>query len=123
MKSKRSIIKPNLEYGDYSPYSTTLSPFIDEGQFLDHKPLINRNYTIDNYEYVTDCNKELIIIGRGGYGKIYLAKNKKDNKEYAIKYVSKEKMKSVGVDYSIIKREIDIHIRITHPHIIKLYSY
>ena len=123
MKSIRNIIKPNLEYGDYSPYSTTLSPFIDEGQFLDHKPLINRNYTLDNFEYLRDCNKELIIIGRGGYGKLYLAKNKKDNKEYAIKYVSKKKMQSVGVDYSIIKREIDIHIRITHPRIIKLYSY
>ena len=32
-------------------------------------------------------------------------------------------MKEVKVDTSIIKREIDVHIRITHPHIIKLYSY
>ena len=123
MESIRSIIQSNLEYRDYSPYSTSVSPFIDEGQFLDHRPPINRNYTLDNFEYLRDCNKELITIGRGGYGKLYLAKNKKDNKEYAIKYVSKKKMQSVGVDYSIIKREIDIHIRITHPRIIKLYSY
>ena len=27
------------------------------------------------------------------------------------------------ISTSIIKREIDIHIRITHPHIIKLFSY
>ena len=115
--------KSKLFYINFYSRPDSISPFIEEGELLDHRPSINRNYTIDNYEYVTDCNKELIIIGRGGYGKIYLAKNKKDNKEYAIKYVSKEKMKSVGVDYSIIKREIDIHIRITHPMIIKLYSY
>ena len=32
-------------------------------------------------------------------------------------------MKEVGVDISVIKREIDVHIRITHPHIIKLFSF
>ena len=32
-------------------------------------------------------------------------------------------MQSMGLDPSLAKREIDIHIRITHPHIIKLYSY
>ena len=37
---------------------------------------INKNYSIDNFEYIIDCNKELIIIGKGGYGKLYLAKNK-----------------------------------------------
>ena len=102
---------------------TFISPFIEEGEFLDHRPPINRKYSIDNFEYITDSNEEMIVIGRGGYGKLYLAKNKMDNKEYAIKYVSKKKMQSVGVDFSIIKREIDIHIRITHPRIIKLYSY
>ena len=123
MTSILNIPNSNLPFKQYSPSSDSLSPFIDEGEFLEHRPPINRNYTIDNFEYITDCNKELITIGKGGYGKLYLAKNKKDDKEYAIKYVSKKKMQSVGVDYSIIKREIDIHIRITHPRIIKLYSY
>ena len=115
MKSIQNIqytSKPNL-----------ISPFIDEGLFLSHKPQKNSDYSMDNFEFVKGYNKELIIIGKGGYGKIYLAKNIKDNKEYAIKYVSKKKMKQMEVDSSIIKREIDIHIRITHPHIIKLYSY
>jgi len=78
---------------------------------------------MDNFEYVRNYNNEPVAIGKGGYGKIYLAKNMKDNKEYAIKYISKEKMKSVGVDGSVIQREIDVHIRITHPRIIKLYSF
>ena len=113
----------NTFFKQYPQKPNKISPFIDEGVFLTHKPPINHNYTIDNFEYVTDYSKEAITIGRGGYGKLYLARNKKDNKEYAIKYVSKKKMKSLGVEPSIIKREIDIHIRITHPRIIKLYSY
>ena len=99
------------------------SPFIDKGEFLMFRPRINRLYYIENFEYVRNFNNEPIAIGRGGYGKIYLAKNTKDNKEYAIKYISKEKMKSVGVDGSVIHREIDVHIRITHPRIIKLLSF
>ena len=45
-------------------------------------PLINKNYSIDNIEYIIDSSKKLITIGKGGYGKLYLAK--KNNKEYAI---------------------------------------
>ena len=100
-----------------------ISPFIDKGEFLLFRPRINRVYYIENFDYVRNYNNEPIAIGKGGYGKIYLAKNIKDNKEYAIKYISKEKMKSVGVDGSVIQREIDVHIRITHPRIIKLYSF
>ena len=118
-----NISNSNTFFKQYPQKPNKISPFIDEGVFLTHKPPINHNYTIDNFEYVTDYSKEAITIGRGGYGKLYLARNKKDNKEYAIKYVSKKKMKSLGVEPSIIKREIDIHIRITHPRIIKLYSY
>ena len=123
MKVTLNSPKSSSLYKQFSSKSDSISPFIEEGEFLDHKPPINRNYSIENFEYITDYNNDPITIGKGGYGKIYLAKNKKDNKEYAIKYVSKEKMKVVGVDFSIIKREIDIHIRITHPRIIKLYSY
>ena len=123
MKSIYNLSKPNIFYEDDSRKENPISPFIEEGEFLLHRPSINLTYSIDNFEYITDCNNEMITIGKGGYGKLYLAKNKIDNKEYAIKYVSKKKMKSVGVDFSIIKREIDIHIRITHPRIIKLLSF
>ena len=118
MNSKINFQKLNLLNSQNS-----ISPFIDEGVFLDYKPLIKRNYMIENFKYLKDYNNEKIIIGKGGYGQLYLAQNIKDGKEYAIKNVSKDKMKSVGIDISIIKREIDIHIRITHPHIIKLFSF
>ena len=123
MKPKLHIPNLDMIYSNYSSIQNSISPFIDQGIFLSHRPPINRNYLMENFEYETDFNNELIAIGKGGYGKLYLAKNKKDKKDYAIKYVSKKKMQSMGVDFSVIKREIDIHLRITHPRIIKLYSY
>ena len=113
----------NLPYNKCSQKQKKISPFIDQGIFLNFKPQADPNYSIENFDYIRDYNNDLITIGKGGYGKIYLAKNKNDNKEYAIKYISKKKMQSMGLDPSVVKREIDIHIRITHPHIIKLYSY
>ena len=115
--------KSNLFISNSPEKSEDISPFIDKGDFLMFRPRINRLYYIENFEYVRNYNDEPIAIGRGGYGKIYLAKNTKDNKEYAIKYISKEKMKQVGVDGSVIQREIDVHIRINHPKIIKLHSF
>lgn len=115
--------KSNLFISNSPEKSEDISPFIDKGEFLMFRPRINRLYYIENFEYVRNYNDEPIAIGRGGYGKIYLAKNSKDNKEYAIKYISKEKMKQVGVDGSVIQREIDVHIRINHPRIIKLHSF
>ena len=123
MSHKIDNPKLNLLKKQYSPNSNFISPFMKEGEFLEHRPLINKNYYIQNFEYLTDYHNEIITIGKGGYGKLYLAKNKKDGKEYAIKNVSKLKMKIMGVDSSVIIREIDIHIRITHPHIIKLVSF
>jgi serine/threonine protein kinase len=115
--------KSNLFISNSPEKSEDISPFIDKGEFLMFRPRISRLYYIENFEYVRNYNDEPIAIGRGGYGKIYLAKNTKDNKEYAIKYISKEKMKQVGVDGSVIQREIDVHIRINHPRIIKLHSF
>ena len=102
---------------------SSISPFIIEGEFNLQIPKIKEKYSLQNFHYLTDINNNLIIIGKGGYGKLYLSKNVVDNKKYAIKNISKKKMKEVGVDTSIIKREIDVHIRISHPHIIKLFSY
>ena len=123
MNSSFKTNKSNLFIASNPKKDEDISPFIDKGEFLLFRPRINRIYNMDNFDYVRNYNNEPIAIGKGGYGKIYLAKNMKDNKEYAIKYISKEKMKSVGVDGSVIQREIDIHIRITHPRIIKLYSF
>ena len=126
MNSKNVFSHRNLQSipsNNFNKNYPKISPFIVEGEFSEQKPKIKEKYSLQNFKYLTDMNDEPIIIGKGGYGKLYLSKNIIDNKEYAIKNISKKKMKEVKVDTSIIKREIDVHIRITHPHIIKLYSY
>ena len=128
MNSKYKISNKNIHYENSFPVNNNSnsyinSPFIIEGEFLEKKPKIKSKYLLDNFNYLTDLKNNPIIIGKGGYGKLYLAKNVIDGKEYAIKNISKKKIKEVKVDASIIQREIDIHIRITHPHIIKLFSY
>ena len=68
--------KSKLLYNYCPSSSNILSPFIEHGEFLNHRPKINPNYSINNFEYIRDYNKELLTIGRGGYGQLYLAKNK-----------------------------------------------
>ena len=128
MNSKIKNSNKNIYYEHLLPVNNNrnfidTSPFIVEGEFLDKRPIIKTKYSLSNFNYLTDLHNNLVIIGKGGYGKLYLAKNVIDGKDYAIKNISKKKMKEVQIDTSIIQREIDIHIRITHKHIIKLFSY
>ena len=119
MNSKFPISYINQNNNKNISSLSPISPFIIEGEFLDYKPQIKEKYSLQNFNYLTDKNNNPIIIGKGGYGKLYLSRNMIDNKKYAIKNISKKKMKEMKISPSIIKREIDIHIRINHPHIIK----
>ena len=123
MNSKFPISYINQNNNKNISSLSPISPFIIEGEFLDYKPQIKEKYSLQNFNYLTDKNNNPIIIGKGGYGKLYLSRNIIDNTKYAIKNISKKKMKEMKISPSIIKREIDIHIRINHPHIIKLFSY
>ena len=123
MNSKFPISYINQNNNKNISSLSPISPFIIEGEFLDYKPQIKEKYSLQNFNYLTDKNNNPIIIGKGGYGKLYLSRNMIDNKKYAIKNISKKKIKEMKISPSIIKREIDIHIRINHPHIIKLFSY
>jgi len=123
MNSKFPISYVNQNNNKNISSLSPISPFIIEGEFLDYKPQIKEKYSLQNFNYLTDKNNNPIIIGKGGYGKLYLSRNIIDNTKYAIKNISKKKMKEMKISPSIIKREIDIHIRINHPHIIKLFSY
>ena len=123
MNSKFPISYINQNNNKNISSLSPISPFIIEGEFLDYKPQIKEKYSLQNFNYLTDKNNNPIIIGKGGYGKLYLSRNMIDNKKYAIKNISKKKMKEMKISPSIIKREIDIHIRINHPHIINLFSY
>ena len=92
-----------LKYGEYS------KEIIDD-PFFDFK----------NFEFTTDKKR---LLGSGAFGEVYLAKNKKDGKLYAIKIMEKSKIIDSGASLDIIYREISIHRRITQENVVKLFSH
>jgi len=103
--------------------TTIKSPFIHQGEFL--KEIENDPYyDYENFEYVMDLKTgKKKLIGAGAFGEVFLTKNKLDNKLFAVKHVSKLKVKETGSQLEYIYREINIHRRLIHNNIIRLYNY
>ena len=98
------------------------SPFLVKGEFKYNAQIENKNYPLSDFTIIKDSSFQNKSIGKGAFGEIFLIKNKKDNKLYALKQINKKNVLESGASLEIIKREISIHIRITHPYIVKLYS-
>jgi serine/threonine protein kinase len=59
-------------------------------------------------------------VGDGSYSNVWRVKHKKSEKTFAIKQVQKSKVKPI---LSQFFREVELLYKISHPHIIKLYSH
>ena len=59
-------------------------------------------------------------LGHGQYGRVYFAEDKFLNKKFALKTIEKKMLKK---NYSQLKYEIEIHVRLKHKNIIELYAY
>ena len=92
-------------------------PFITEG-ILQQKNKFDPNYS---YNYLTFISKN-IEISSGSYGRVFLAKNNKNNEVCAIKIIDKNKIFKMYGNLEIIYNEIGIHSRLNHKNIIKLYN-
>ena len=79
-------------------------------------------YDFENFEFLKSNNKNQII-GSGAFGDVLLARNKINNNLYAIKQMTKLKVIQNGESLDIITREIDVHRRLIHENIVKMYSY
>ena len=102
--------------------SELLNKFQKEGKRI--KSFVDDPYfNLQNFEFLKAKNKNLITIGEGAYGKVFLAKHKKSEKKYAIKVINKEKIKLKNQKLDSIYKEITIHGSLIHPNIIRLYSY
>eukprot|EP00826_Nyctotherus_ovalis_P050355 TRINITY_DN6160_c0_g1_i2.p1 TRINITY_DN6160_c0_g1~~TRINITY_DN6160_c0_g1_i2.p1 ORF type:complete len:258 (+),score=44.05 TRINITY_DN6160_c0_g1_i2:197-970(+) len=63
-----------------------------------------------------------MLIGRGGFSKVYLGIRRKDGAKRAIKIVKKKKLYQNIKNRMLLIKEIEIMRRLEHPRIIKLYA-
>ena len=103
--------------------STVKSFFIHPGEYLQDLET-DPYYDYSNFDYVYDLRtSKKKILGMGAFGEVFLAKHKKDQKQFAIKHVLKTKILENGAKLDIIYREINIHRRLVQDNIIRLYSH
>ena len=97
------------------------SPFIKRGEFFNE--LINDPlYDYKNFEYVK-IDKKRQVLGSGAFGEVFLAKNKINGNNYAIKIMNKKKITENGAKLDIVLREINVHRRLVHENVIRMYSH
>ena len=117
---KPSLLSPN-------PFKMLLSPqkisrkssLITEGKIT--KP-INKSITKEQFSSYSNFESSSLL-GSGSYGDVYLSKCESDNKFYAVKCLLKAKIISKLGNLNSIYREIELHSKLSHPNIIKLFSY
>jgi hypothetical protein len=73
----------------------------------------NRPWSIDDFT----LSKPL---GKGKFGNVYLAKQKQTSVTVALKVLFKSKMKKQTI--KMLKREVEIQYRLSHPNINKLFG-
>jgi serine/threonine protein kinase len=61
-------------------------------------------------------------LGHGKYGNVYLTRNKKSKRKYALKVCLKKNLNKRDINL-IVNNEIAIHKNIKHPRIIRMYDY
>ncbi|CAD5223676.1 unnamed protein product [Bursaphelenchus okinawaensis] len=61
-------------------------------------------------------------LGKGAFGRVYLARDKMEQIPFALKIIFKSKLKTKNMEENII-REIVNHTHLVHPNIIRLYNY
>jgi serine/threonine protein kinase len=97
------------------------SPFLRTGEFLkEYKN--DKIYDFNNFKFLK-LGEDLHIIGSGAFGDVYLAKNNINGKYYAIKKLNKNKITENGITRDMVLREVQIHRRLVHDNIVKLYSH
>ncbi|GBG32839.1 Protein kinase, putative [Hondaea fermentalgiana] len=61
-------------------------------------------------------------LGKGKFGNVYLARTKKEKRVVALKVLFKEEIENSDLMHQL-KREIEIHHRLRHKNVVRLYSY
>lgn len=61
-------------------------------------------------------------LGRGKFGKVYLAREKQSKYIVALKVLWKEQLQKCNVEHQL-RREVEIQSHLRHPNILRLYGY
>lgn len=61
-------------------------------------------------------------LGRGKFGKVYLARERRTKYIVALKVLSKSQLLKSGVEHQL-RREIEIQAHLRHRHILRMYGY
>jgi serine/threonine protein kinase len=61
-------------------------------------------------------------LGRGKFGNVYLAREKRSQYVVALKVLFKQQLQKAGVEHQL-RREIEIQAHLRHPNILRLYGY
>ncbi|XP_041520798.1 aurora kinase B isoform X1 [Microtus oregoni] len=78
-------------------------------------PTALRTLTIDDFEIGRP-------LGKGKFGNVYLAREKKSQFIVALKILFKSQIEKEGVEHQL-RREIEIQAHLKHPNILQLYNY
>eukprot|EP00826_Nyctotherus_ovalis_P009019 TRINITY_DN12353_c0_g1_i13.p1 TRINITY_DN12353_c0_g1~~TRINITY_DN12353_c0_g1_i13.p1 ORF type:complete len:304 (+),score=84.18 TRINITY_DN12353_c0_g1_i13:150-1061(+) len=74
---------------------------------------------LEDYE-----RSEHSLIGKGSFGRVFLMKHKVNGNLIAVKVLPKSAyMVNSGKAFKLLKQEIEIHKRLVHPNIIRLYNH
>ena len=107
-----------------NPNKYTTTTTIYKKDINEMKLFFDFKYLIDEIKGEVETRYDLIkIIGEGGFGKVYYAKNKFSNTEVSIKTINKSKNNNLILDNLTIKNEIEVLKSLSHPNIMKIYEF
>lgn len=83
---------------------------------------IPTNLNCKDFQWVDKTGKAVgeYILGRGSYAEVRLCRNKY-NRLFACKIIPKKKVIKLKME-AYIKQEINLHLGMDHPHILKLFG-
>ena len=94
--------------------------FITPGIFTDNY-IYDKKYDISNFSKVVEGFIPYEL-GRGSFGCVYLVTHNTTKKKYALKVMNKHKLLQTYGSCQLVYNEIEIHSKLNHPNIIRLYN-
>jgi len=82
--------------------------------------LVNDNETFRKWTMKDFCNIQKV--GGGKFGSVCKAVEKNSNKQVALKVIEKKQLEKYDF-FGQMKKEIEIHYRLRHPNIVRLFGY